>query len=454
MIDIIILGVIVLGVVGLGVFYLMKALVVPHQLDSIKALMESNRYEEAIEALNGFMKNDERNPLAHLYLAEAYFYSGNMEMAMVEYRQVLAMGKFNKTVTEKVIHKRLAEIFTQFGQLEEAQKEYVLLSRMDPGNYENIYQIGKLFFDRGMKEQSLAYLDKVLKISRNHAPTYFLLGKLYYEMNRPNEALNAFNNCLQLDNKNTEAHYYLGMILKAMGNFGKALQAFDESEKARDTNLKVKSIYQKGVCKREMGELESAIADYERALKYASTETNTSIAVRYSLGMAYESQRRLLEAVEQWEKVAHMRPNYQEVQAKLSQYEDLRIDDRLKDLLTATPTTFEFICQKLVDAMGYEAVESKLVGDDSVQITAVERSQKWRNVRGGKVLIMISRANEDIHEDEVAKLVEQTKIMHGIRVIIVSTGKFTPQAVRYSENRPVDLYDRQKLSAVMKSMKN
>ncbi len=454
MIDIIIMGVVVLIVVGLGVFYLMKALVVPHQLDSIKALMESNRYEEAIEALNSFIKNDERNPLAHLYLAEAYFYSNNMEMAMVEYRQVLAMGKFNKTATEKVIHKRLAEIFTQFGQLEEAQKEYVMLSRQDPSNYEHVYQIGKLFYDRGMKEQSLAYLDKVLKLSRNHAPTHFLIGKIFYEMNRPNEALTSFTNALQLDNKNSEAHYYLGMILKAMGNFGKALQSFDESEKVRDTQLKVKSIYQKGICKKEMGELESAIADFERALKYAATETNTSIAVRYSLGNAYESQRRLLEAVEQWEKVAHMRPNYQEVQVKLSQYEDLRIDDKLKDLLTATPTTFEFICQKLVDAMGYEAVESKLDGDDHVQIIAVERSQKWRNVRGGKVMIVISRANDDVHEDEIARMVERIKAIHGIRVVVVTTGKFTPQAIRYSENRPVDLYDRQKLSAVMKNIKN
>ncbi len=131
--------------------------------------MEGGKYKEAVASLNNFLKNDERNPLAHLYLAECYYFSGNMEMAMVEYKQVLATGKFTRTATEKVIHKRLAEIFMNFGQLEEAQKEYVVLTKMDPGNYEHLFNIGKIFFDRGMKEQALAYLNKVLEMTRNHA---------------------------------------------------------------------------------------------------------------------------------------------------------------------------------------------------------------------------------------------------------------------------------------------
>jgi tetratricopeptide (TPR) repeat protein len=452
MIDILILGGLVLVAVGLGIYFLMRALVVPHKLDSIKAMMEAGRYKDAISALNTFMKNDERNPLAHLYLAECYFFSGNYEMAMVEYKQVLTLGKFAKTATERVIRKRLAEIYIQFGQMEEAQKEFVVLAQLDPQNFEYLYSIGKIFYDRGMKDQAMAYLDKVLKVSRNHAPTYFMLGKIFYEMNKAQEALNSFTNCLKLEPRNMEAHFYVGMILKAMGNYGKAITEFEEAEKARENSMKVKAIYQKGLCKLEMGDVDTAIADFERSLKYSSEENNVTIAVRYTLGVAYEKQRRLLEAVEQWEKVAGMRPNFQDVQLKLSQYEDLRIDDKLKDLLTATPTTFEFICQKIADVMGYEVVESRIVGDDHVQIVGVERSAKWRNVRGGKVLVIISRSNQDVAEDEVAALVEKMKAIHGTRAIYVTTGKFTPQAMRYSENRPIHLYDRQKLSSVMKNL--
>lgn len=94
-----------------------------------------------------------------------------------------------------------------------------------------------------------------------------------------------------------------------------------------------------------------------------------------------------------------------------------------------------------------------MLDDDNIEIVGMERSVKWRNVRGGKVLIKITRDNDDINEDQVARLVESLKLVHGIRGVYISTGKFTPQAVRYSENRPVDLYDRQKLTAAFKQYK-
>lgn len=451
--DILILGIMIFIIIILAVLYVTKVLIKPHHLGTIKTLIEEKKYEQAISTLNQFMKTDEKNPLAHLYLAECYYYVGNYEMAMVEFKQVLSTGHFSRSATERSIRKRLADIYLKFGQLEEAQKEFVVLSKLEPSNYEHLFQIGKIFYERGMKEQALAYLDKVVKLTRNHAQTYFMLGKIFFEMNRSNESLNSFSNCLKLEPRNYEAHYYMGMILKAMNNFGKAVQEFEEAEKIKSSAIKVKSIFQKGLCKMEMGDLEGSIADFERALKYTSDENSTTIAVRYTLGLAYERQRRLLEAVEQWEKVAHSRPNFQDVQLKLSQYEDLRIDDHLKDLLTATPTTFEFICQKIAGAFGYEPIESDMLGDDHVKIISMEKSSRWRNVRGGKVLIVISRSNEDVQEEEISELIDQMKVIHGIRAVYITTGKFSPKAIRYSENRPINLHDRQSLSAAMKQVK-
>jgi tetratricopeptide (TPR) repeat protein len=450
MIEMIIMSGLVLLVVSLGFLYLMQNFVNPHRLDSIKGLLESGKYEQAISALNALMKKDDKNPLAHLYLAEAYFFNNNFDIAMVEYKQVLSSGRFSNNATERVIRKRLAEIYQKFGQLEEAQKEYVVLSKLEPHNSDYLFQIGSIFYQRGMREQALAYLDKALKAGKSNAEIFFLMGKIYYELSKSNEALAAFSNCVKLDPRNTESHYYIGLILKASNSFGKAVQEFEIAEQTTDNQLKIRTIFQKGLCKLEVGELEGAKSDFERALKYSSEENNTTIAIRYTLGLTYERERRLVEAVEQWEKVAQIRPNYQDIQAKLAQYEDLRVDDKLKDLLTSTPTTFEIISQNLLRTLGYETLESQMIDDDNIEVIGMERSVKRRNVRGGKVLIKISRDNEDVNEDQVAKLVENLKLIHGIRAIYVCTGKFTPQAIRYSENRPVDLYDRQRLTNVFK----
>lgn len=434
----------------LGIFYVFNNLLGPHKLDSIKVLIETGKYDQAINALNAIIKKDEHNPLAHLYLAESYYFVNNFEMAIVEYKQVLVTGRFSNSATEKIIHKRLADIYIKFGQLEEAQKEYVILSKLEPHNAEYLYQIGSIFYQRGMKEQALSYLDKALKSGKSSAEMFSLMGKIFYEMNRTNEALNAFTNSIRLDPKNYDSHYYIGLILRAMNSYGKAVQELDISEQTRDIQLKIKSIYQKGLCKLEIGDLEGAKSDFERALKYSPEENNTTIAIRYTLGVTYERERRLVEAVEQWEKVAQLRPNYQDVQAKLVEYADLRVDDKLKDILTSTPTTFEIISQNLLKTLGYETLESKMIDDDNIEIVGMEKSLKWRDVRGGKVLIRVSRDNDDIGEDLIARLVENLKLIHGTRAIYITTGKFTPQAIRYSENRPVDLYDRQKLTSIFR----
>lgn len=454
MIEILVMAALILGVAFLGVLYLVQNFIGPHKLDNIKALLEAGKYEQAINALNASMKKDDKNPLAHLYLAEAYYFNNNLEMAMVEYKQVMSTGRFSNSPTEKVIRKRLAEIYMKFGQLEEAQKEFVVLSKLEPHNTDYLYQIGSIFYQRGMREPAMAYLDRAQKAGKATPELFYLIGKIYYEMSRTTDALNAFTNCVKIDPKNSEGHYYIGLILKAMNSFGKAVQEFEVAEQAKDNLLRIKAIYQKGLCKLEVGELDGAKADFERALKYATEENNTTIAIRYTLGLTYEKERRLVEAVEQWEKVAQLRPNFQDVQAKLTQYEDLRVDDKLKDLLTSTPTTFEIISQKLLKNLGYETLESKTIDDDNIEIVGMERSVKWRNVRGGKVLIRVSRDNDDVNEDQIAKLVDALKLIHGIRGIYITTGKFTPQAMRYSENRPVDLYDRQRLTAAFKQITN
>ncbi|MGC8765528.1 MAG: tetratricopeptide repeat protein [Brevinematia bacterium] len=452
MIEIIVISGLIVGLVGLGIIYVVQNLIKPHKLDTIKSMLESGKYQDAINALNAILKNDESNPLAHLYLAEAYYLSGSYDLALVEYKQVIFTGKFSNSATERVIRRRLAEIYMKFNQLEEAQKEYIILSKIEPHNAEYLYQIGNIFYLRGMREQAISYLDKAMKSGKNSADVYFLMGKIYYEVSRPNEALAILTNCVKLDPKHSEAHYYIGLILKSMNSYGKSIQEFDITEQTKDLSLKIKAIYQKGLCKMEIGDLEGAKADFERGLKYSSEENNTTIAIRYALGLAYEKERRLVEAVEQWEKVAQLRPNFQDVQLKLAQYEDLRVDDKLKDILTSTPTTFEIITQNLLRNIGYEPLESTMIDDDNIEIVGMEKSTKWRNVRGGKVLVRVSRDNEDVGEDQIATLVEKLKSVHGIRAVYITTGKFTPQALRYSENRPVDLYDRQKLTGIFKQL--
>ncbi|MFN3284551.1 MAG: hypothetical protein ACK40Q_10010, partial [Pseudothermotoga sp.] len=61
--DLVVIVLLIAGVGFLTFLYIMNTLVAPHRLDSIKTLIDNQKYEQAINALNAILKKDDRNPL-------------------------------------------------------------------------------------------------------------------------------------------------------------------------------------------------------------------------------------------------------------------------------------------------------------------------------------------------------------------------------------------------------
>lgn len=448
--DVLILGALATLIIAVLIFYLFKSFLQPLKLDMIKKKIDDKNYNSAIADLEEYIKKDEKNSLAHLYLADCYYATGKKDLALVEYRQALALGKFSNPAIEKDARYKMAYIYLSFGQLEEAQKEFLLISKIDPNDYKSLFEIGKIFYERNMKDSALNYLTKAIKVNSSYPDSWFYIGKIYLETNRYGDALTAFTNCVKNDPKNYEAHYNLGIIYKSMNNQTKALQEFEVAERTIDNNLKIKTIYQIGLIASETGNLDKAINEFQRALKYANEENATTIAVRYALASVYETRKQLLDAIEQWEKIAQFRPNYLDVQEKLARYSDLRMDDKLKDFVTCSTSTFEILSQKIVTELGYDVIDSKIVNDNLVHVIALEKAGKWSNVRQGKVFIVISRSGDPVDDDTLSFIVDKVKNLHALKGLCITTSKFTPKAIRYAENRPVTLIDRNELTKILK----
>lgn len=448
--DIIILGAIATVILIIVIVFLFRSFVQPLRLDMIKRKIDERNYVSAIPDLEEYIKKDEKNPLAHLYLADCYYMTGKKDLALVEYRQALSLGKFSNQAIEKQARYRMADIYLSLGQAEEAQKEFLLVVKMDPNDYRALFNIGKIFYERNMKDNALNYLMKAVKVNSSFPDAWFYVGKIHLEANRYGEAMNAFINCVKSDPKNYEAHYNLGIIYKSMNNMTKALQEFEIAERSPDNNLKVKAIYQLGLIAADSGNLDKAINEFQRALKYTNEENNTTVAIRYALANVYENRKQVLEAIEQWERIAHYRPNYLDVQEKLAKYGDLRMDDRLKDFVTCSTSTFEIISQKILSSLEYDVIDSKIVNDNMIHMIALERSGKWGAVRQGKVFVVISRSGDPVDDDILSFIVDKVKALHGVKGLCITTSKFTPKAIRYAENRPVVLIDRNELTKILK----
>ncbi len=72
-----------------------------------------------------------------------------------------------------------------------------------------------------------------------------------------------------------------------------------------------------------------------------------------------KKNRKIINAVEQWEAIFEKKPNFKDVAKKLSQYQEIRTDDSMKDFLIANTDRFIEICKSVAEQMGMQERDAK-----------------------------------------------------------------------------------------------
>jgi tetratricopeptide (TPR) repeat protein len=430
--------------------YIIKAYAFPKKLKQMARLLNSGNTKTAIKALKAFIAKNERNITAHWYLGESYYKEKRYELAIVEYKYVIKLGTFSKEVKESNVRKKLAAIYNEFNQLDEAQKEYILISTLEPNNYKVLYEIGQLFYKRNLIDNAMAYFQKALRINPQHSESHYLLGIIYYNSGKLNEARSDLSKAIEYDQRNYKAHLYLGMVYKSQQQFDSATREFESAQ--RDPEIKVRALLENGKNYFDRGNISKASIELERGLKSASVENDVKLEIRYWLANCYEKNRDITEAIEQWEIISQARPSYKDVGEKLTMYADLRTDDQLKDFLTASTGKFIELSKKLVTGMGYNISETLGSNDEGVDLLATEAETKWRNARRVNVIINIRRVTKPIGELPIREIHESLKKMNANRAILITTSSFAPSAQQFASTRPINLIDKNQLVTELKNI--
>lgn len=124
-------------------------------IEEAKKLFEAKNYEQAEEVLKQLRKQNDKDPIVHLYLGKVYKAMGKLEKAE---------GHLNKAVDRD---KNLADGYYELGKLQ-----------LDKP---------RSFLDTKIKEAQ-RYFEKALKADPLHAETKFALYESYFENNEPQKA--------------------------------------------------------------------------------------------------------------------------------------------------------------------------------------------------------------------------------------------------------------------------
>ena len=435
--------------VGFLTWFIIRMVSTPRHTKAVEEQLKQGRVANAIRASKVLIAKDPRNGEAHWLLGRAYIVDNKPELALMEFKQVGQIGQFGPDLPEIEFRRTIAELYERFNQSEEALKERILLTKLEPRNAVNFYQAGRLFEGRGRTDVAINYLRKSIELDGKSASAHHELGLILYRTKHPMEAKAEFEAALKWDADDFEAFFYLGKLLKEMNDFTGALLSFEKA--TRSQVFKIKALVERGGCYMSQNALDKAIPELERAVKLIKDETATeSLYGRYFLAMCYEKLRNLDKAIEQWERIYQKKPGFRDVAEKLTQYQEYRTDDHMKDYLTCGKEEFSEICKAVVQ--GPMGLSIRGVQDiaNGVDIIAVEgESEKWLGTKKIPRVIRFLRMSESIDEAVVRTLLDQMKSLGVVRAAVVTSSSYARAAVEFAENRSLELFTKEQLQEML-----
>jgi tetratricopeptide (TPR) repeat protein len=445
--------VVLILILGVGVFFLSAFIVrmvsAPRQSKAIAEALKQGRSNVVVRSAKALLQKDPRNAPAHWYLAQAYLAEGKPELSLMELKAVSQIGQFGLEVPETDFRMRIAALYERFNQIDQASGEYILLTKLEPRVAVHFMDAGRLFEARGKTDLAVNYLRKAIEMDERLHVAHHILGLILYRTKHPMEAKTELEAAIKWNPDDFEAYYYVGKVLKEMSDFTAALLSFEKA--GRSQELRLKCFVERGGCYMSQGSLDKAVSELERAVKQIKDEgAPESLYGRYFLALCYEKSRSLDQAIEQWERIYSKKPGFRDVAEKLTQYQEYRTDDHIKDYLTCGKEEFAEICKSaVVMSLGLSIRDCTDI-PNGVDIIAVEgESEKWMSAKKIPTLVRFLRVSDNLDEGSVRSLLDQMKKLGIVRGSIVTSSAFSRAALEFAENRSVELLTKDKLQEML-----
>ncbi|MBO4545963.1 MAG: tetratricopeptide repeat protein, partial [Treponema sp.] len=135
-------GIILLvAVVGLLLVFVVKNVAAPKKVEGVQRYLKQGKTQAAIKLAKAILQKDPKDYLAHYYLGKAYLADNKNELALMELKYVDQNGIFDNRLPEQTFRKAIAALYSKFNQQEDALKQYLLLTKLEPTVADNYFQV-------------------------------------------------------------------------------------------------------------------------------------------------------------------------------------------------------------------------------------------------------------------------------------------------------------------------
>lgn len=400
--------------------------------DASKRLAHDPNNIQALEALGGI-----------------YFEKTDFEKALPLYQRLCELQHVHPTIDEKTVNLRYGICAFNMQKYDDAVRGLSTVLKSDPKDFEANFYIGKVMYEKKDYDKAILCLKRAASINPENTEVIEELSYSLFYAKKYRESLPYLKKCVELNPENKEALFYLASGMDESGMGDKALKIFMHLRP--NPEFGAKSCVAAGAIHDKMNKPDLAIQDYEIALKLENVDQETKLIIYYKLAHTLLSQHNIGKALSYLKQIQSITPNYRDVSALISRYQELNQNSNLQAYLMSGTSDFVALCRKFVAGYypgAFIKIEDISVAAESIEVLCEVEASKWTDTE----LFRFFRSTGAIGELYVRDLHSKIRDIKCDKAFCVTAGSFTEEAKKYVEGRPIDLIEKNKLVQVLKKI--
>jgi tetratricopeptide (TPR) repeat protein len=166
-----------------------------------------------LEALNARLRSNPHDPALYQERAKYHVSKKEYDQALADMKRVLEIDS-----TKGAYYLTIADIYFTMNKTGDSKKALEKCHSLDPQNTDCLMKLAELYFYVRKYEESLGYLDEVLKADQFNAKAYFMKGMNFKEAGDTLKAISSMQTAVEQDNNYYNAYIQLGILCGAKHN--------------------------------------------------------------------------------------------------------------------------------------------------------------------------------------------------------------------------------------------
>lgn len=390
-----------------------------------------------------------RDPEGLQAMGGLYYQEQDWEKAYAAYEVLVDLAPTNAKLDEFECSLRFGVSAVKTNRLQEAIKGFLLARKIKNDHFEVNYNLGYICYLQKEYEKAIPFLKQALITDSENVLAQRYMGFSLHKTHRYRDALSYLKKALDLQPDDKEVLFAMAECLFESGAVDRALKIFTHLRP--DPALGPQSALYAGIIHAQTNQHDKAIVDFDIGLKHENIPQDIAMDLRYKLAITLIKSQDLGRALGVLKEIQRLTPGYKDVPTLIVRYQELNQNKNLQTYLMAVQSEFVTLCRKIVvqffPGAKVKITDISVFGDYSDVVAEID-TPKWSDI----VIFRFFRSQGAVGELLLRDFHGRIKDLKAGKGICLSAGMFSDESRRFTEGRPIDLYDKDKLNKILNAV--